>query len=282
MGAKVLGSGLAGPWRRFRSAVGVAVLVIAGVVGSTSVGAAALPLLRGRGVLPPHNPGRSLYPRPDFLDARACQGGKDTAACNQLVLAAVSSARRGLERMGPMRFNLAAYLRLSRDEQLFVTVNIERVARGLPPATALSRRLDAIAQQAARAGRDPSLGRLLGSRLAGGGLVIRAGGNWASGYDNPLGSDYGWMYYDGPGGGDGYCNATGTGCWGHRDNILARYGSPSQCPSHRFETVMGAGFVGRGVADGDSETELLVGLCGPPAADTVFTWKKAKHLLKIG
>jgi hypothetical protein len=34
--------------------------------------------------------------------------------------------------------------------------------------------------------------------------------------------------------------------------------------------------------DGDSETELVAGLCGRSPTDTVLSWKRAKHLLRIG
>ena len=37
-----------------------------------------------------------------------------------------------------------------------------------------------------------------------------------------------------------------------------------------------------GVLDGDSETELTAGLCGRSPTDTVLSWKRAKHLLRIG
>lgn len=38
----------------------------------------------------------------------------------------------------------------------------------------------------------------------------------------PLAAMYGWMYYDGPGGFNLDCTSSdSSGCWGHRDNILA-------------------------------------------------------------
>ena len=38
----------------------------------------------------------------------------------------------------------------------------------------------------------------------------------------PLAAMYGWMYYDGPGGYNLDCTSpSDSGCWGHRDAILA-------------------------------------------------------------
>jgi hypothetical protein len=45
---------------------------------------------------------------------------------------------------------------------------------------------------------------------------------------------------------------------------------------------MGAGHVTKGRAYGDSETELLVGVCGPTPTDRVMSWARAKSLLHIG
>jgi hypothetical protein len=44
---------------------------------------------------------------------------------------------------------------------------------------------------------------------------------------------------------------------------------------------MGAGHVTRGKAFGDSETELLVGVCGKAPTDVVMTWHRAKRLLHV-
>jgi hypothetical protein len=39
--------------------------------------------------------------------------------------------------------------------------------------------------------------------------------------------------------------------------------------------------VTKGKAYGDSETELLAGVCGPTPTDALLTWAKAKSLLHI-
>jgi hypothetical protein len=266
----------------FRGGALVLVLLTAAVVAPRIAFASTLSRTNGHGILPPSNPSRSLSPNPDFVNSSACQGSKDTASCNSLVEKALKYARQSLEGMGPLRFDFAAYLRLDKVEQLFVITNLERVSRRLAPVSELSHRLDVIAQKGAVAGIDPSLVGLVGVHLSGGGLAVSAGANWASGYDTPLGSDYGWMYDDGPGGADAECNHSHTGCWGHRDNILGTYASKKACGSSEYETVMGAGYLAHGGADGDSETELFVGICGKAPTDTVFTWTKAKKLLGLG
>ncbi|MHB1988662.1 MAG: spore germination YkwD domain-containing protein [Acidimicrobiales bacterium] len=233
------------------------------------------------GILPPKNPAKSLPPSPNFIDSTTCFGGKDTAACNALILKAIASARKLLENMGPVSLNLAAYDKMSPVEQLFVTANLERTARGLAPATELTRSLDLVAQAGALAGGDPNVAPLAGKTLPGGGIVIQAGGNWATGYDNPLGSDYGWMYDDGPGGPNTECNLVASACWGHRDNILDTYATKKLCQGETFQTVMGAGYRAVGAVDGDGETQVFAGVCGKAPTDPVLTWAKAKSLLGI-
>jgi hypothetical protein len=219
------------------------------------------------GILPPHNPSRSLAPRPNFLAVRACSTAKNGTYCNRQVLRATGRARKTLEHMRGMSFSLTAYRKLSHIKQLFVTVNLERVARGLAPVAMLTKSLDAIAQKGARNDDDPPLNQLP-RRLPGGGRWIAAGGNWAGGWRNPLGSNYAWMYDDGPG-------------WGHRDNILGRYANRAKCGVAAPHMAMGAGYIGSGKRYGDSETELLLGVCGHAPTDVIFRWTKAKRLLHV-
>ncbi len=256
------------PKLQLAARLGAIALGAAVILGSASVVATASVARPASGVLPPKNPARSVSPSPNFLGAASCRGGKDTAACNTIVLHAVTHARKVLEKIGGMSFSLAAYQKLTPDEQLFVSANLERVKRGLPAITVLTRSLDAVAQDGANADTDPPLNKVPG-KLAGGGRWVSLGGNWAGGFDNALGSDYGWMYYD-----------KGS-AWGHRDNILGRYVSASSCGGQRHEIAMGAGHVTRGKKYGDSETELFAGVCGPTPTDVVMTWAKAKKLLHI-
>jgi hypothetical protein len=268
------------PLARLIATAGTIVLTSAVLLGpATAVAGATVTAPAGKGILPPKNPTRSLRPAPFYLASPDCSGGKDGASCNSLVLKAITRARRTLEKMAGMSFSLTAYQKLSPQEQLFVTVDLERVARGLPPATVLTRSLDRVAQIGASRDQDPPPGDVP-SRLPGGGKRWGEGGNWAGGWDNALGSDYAWMYDDGLGGINLDCSkAHRAGCWGHRDNILGTFSSARLCGGGRSELAMGAGHVAKGKAYGDSETELLVGVCGPRPTDVVLSWAKAKALL---
>ena len=274
------------PALRLATTVGTIVLAGAAMAGVALPGPALAsvnaPAAAHKGILPPKNPSTSLAADPSFLSRPACSGGQDGRRCNSIVLKAITRARRVLEKMGGMSFSLAAYQKLGPDEQLFVTVNLERIERGLPPAVVLTHSLDNVAQIGANADDDPPLGQVP-SRLPGGGHPSGIGGNWAGGWDNALGADYGWMYYDGPGADNGDCTKTNkSGCWGHRDNILGTFATPRSCGGGRAELAMGAGHVTKGQAYGDSETELLVGVCGPTPTDRVMSWARAKSLLHIG
>jgi hypothetical protein len=243
----------------------VAALTMAGAL--VTAGDASAVAGSHQGIVPPKNPARNLPPSPDFMSSAPCANGGDGQACNAIVLRAITHARKVLEKFGGMTFSLPAYEKLTPDEQLFVSANLERTERGLPPALVLSQSLDKVAQDGANADTDPPLGEV-SNPLPGGGNWVSLGGNWAGGWDNPLGADYGWMYDDGPG-------------WGHRDNILGRFVTSSSCRGERHEVAMGAGHVTSGEAFGDSETELFAGICGPTPTDVVLTWSKAKRLLQI-
>jgi hypothetical protein len=225
------------------------------------------PAIARTGILPPHKPSRSLSPKPDFLAVRDCSTAKDGTYCDREVLRATGRARSILEHMHGMSFSLTAYRKLDHVKQLFVTVNLERVARGLAPAAMVTKSLDKIAQTGANNDDDPPLNQLP-SHLPGGGRWIAAGGNWAGGWRNPLGANYAWMYDDGPG-------------WGHRDNILGRYANRTKCGGAPSDLAMGAGYVGSGKKYGDSETELLVGVCGHAPTDVVLRWSTAARLLHV-
>jgi hypothetical protein len=259
------------------AAVG-AVLAGIGLAGPAAA-AAATPTTAGHGVLPPRDPGTSMKPSPNLL--ASCANGDDGTACNQTALTAIAHARQTLERLGGLRFSLAAYEKLTPAEQLFVTADLERTGRGLPPATVLSRSLDRVAQAGAQANRDPDLGAVP-RYLPGGGRRAWAGANWAGGWINPLGSDYGWMYDDGPGSTNLTCSAASTaGCWGHRNIILASAGSTA-CGGAPAGLAMGAGHTTTAARYGESDTEILAGVCGHLPSDTVFTWAQARKLLHIG
>jgi len=256
------------PISRLSARLGVVAATAATLLASAAITASAGVAAPDKGILPPHNPARNVAPAPNFLYSATCGGGKDSAACNTIVLHAVAHARKVLEHIGGMSFSLAAYERLTPDEQLFASANLERIERGLPAIAVLTKSLDKVAQVGANDDTDPPLNKVPG-RLPGGGRWVSLGGNWAGGFDNALGSDYGWMYDD-----------SGS-AWGHRDNILGRYVTASSCRGQRYEIAMGAGHVAKGKAYGDSETELFAGICGATPTDVVMTWTKARQLLHI-
>jgi hypothetical protein len=205
----------------------------------------------------------------------SCRAGDNGGACNQLALTAIGTARQTLQKMGGMSLSLPGYAKLTPSQQLFVVVNLERTERGLAPAVVLSTSLNAIAQVGARAGRDPAMNSVP-RRLYGGGRTVYTSANWAGGWVNPLGADYAWMYDDGPGGNNLDCRAgTSRLCWGHRDNILNRFGQ-SSCV-----LAMGAGHAAVARGYRESDTVLMVGVCGHAPTDAVFSWAKAKQLLRI-
>lgn len=248
------------------------------LVGSAAM-AGASTVSSHQGILPPNEPSRSLLPANSFLSS--CHQGDAGNGCNSLALQAIGNAGQTLEKMGGMAFSMTAYGKLTPDEQLFVTADLERTQRGLAPAVVLTRSLDKIAQAGAQAGRDPAVGAVP-RVLPGGGRTAYTGANWSGGWINPLGSDYGWMYDDGPGGTNLDCSAARTAqCWGHRNVILDAFGGHSVCGGSGSELAMGAGHATGMASYGESDTELLAGVCGPAPTDTVFTWTRARLLLGI-
>jgi hypothetical protein len=89
------------------------------------------------------------------------------------------------------------------------------------------------------------------------------------------------MYDDRPGGSNLDCRtATSRLCWGHRDIILTRFGGHASC-SGASALAMGAGHAAVARGYRQSDTVLLVDVCGPAPRDAAFTWSKARKLLHI-
>ena len=85
---------------------GAAVAAVASLLGSSAALAApAFPAEPGTaalaraGILPPHNPSRSLPPSPDFLAVPACSTAKDGTYCPRAVPRATGPARRSPRHM---------------------------------------------------------------------------------------------------------------------------------------------------------------------------------------
>lgn len=137
-----------------------------------------------------------------------------TASCISGALRDFKAARRkeGLRAMVlPSNFTS-----MSVPAQVFVLTNIERRDRGIPTFLALSSNLRSFVTYAANHATDPRFPS----------WTREGGSNWAS-PRNSLWADYLWMYDDGMGAGNVDCTSKNqTGCWGHRRNIVGRYGAP--------------------------------------------------------
>ncbi len=229
------------------------------------------------GIVPPDDPPKNLPPKPYFFDICAGKSPNDTVACNAKALQAIDQAR-GTEPAGPLKFDLAAFLKLSVPQQLFAIANLERVSRGEPPMAALTTQLDQVAHAGASAGKDPDL---TASRLSGGAQVHAWGSNWAGGTESALGTDDGWMYDDGYKGPNGDCTSpTGRGCWGHRDNTLGLWQqNTSGCPAAQSQLMMGAAYASTSSHYVTSFAEIFVAACGAKPTDELFTWPQAQAAL---
>ncbi len=157
---------------------------------------------------------------------------------------------------------------LSPAQQLFVLTDIERVDRGLPPVVGMVAQLNTDAQNAAAANTDPTP-----SSAPPGSTVMAWASNWAEA-SGPLGSNYNWMYDDGPGSGNLGCTAANPGsCWGHRDNELG-FNAAEVAASHGT-LVMGAAEA-TVPSDGPwtSDAMLLALVTGSPTY--TYTWAQAQ------
>lgn len=201
------------------------------------------------------DPVADVAPSPDFLTACAGDRYDDSVGCVDASVAAIDHARR-TEGLGPMILP-GDWYRLSPEQQLFVATNLERTSRGLPAAQGLADALDQAAAAGAGSGADPAPPQ---------GFVRGLwDSNWGAAVGNPLEVVYLWMYDDGP---DGYnldCSAqTPSGCWDHRNNVLAAFSSAS--------FYMGAGYVASAYQGTPAWAEILVSAAGNPPV--VFSWSQ--------
>jgi hypothetical protein len=198
----------------------------------------------------------------------------DSRGCVALALAAINAGRRD-EHLAAMALP-DDYLRLTVAEQLFVLVNLERIARGVPPLVGLTAELTAQAQLAAAQSRDPdvepSYGSLSVATATSG--ALRVGGAWAGEDVNALEALFGWIYDDGWGGrghtsNDACTSPTAAGCWGHRDELLGEY-SGTGCTT----CVVGTGYA-QHTPSGfvSSYVVLIVDPAGAPPSLT-FSWNR--------
>ncbi len=182
-------------------------------------------------------------------------------SCTQYVLRAIDRARR-LEGVAPMVLPSNWY-RLSTAQQLFVVIDLERVDRGLAPYVGMNAALDASAQRAALASRDPD--------VATGFAMSAMGSTWASA-GSVLEADFSWLYNDGWGGTASQtsnydCTSAGAStCWGHRKILLGAY-TGLGCRT----CELGTGFA---VVHGSSSYTVLVERPISRAPFTSFSWAR--------
>lgn len=130
--------------------------------------------------------------------------------------AAISYLNRARARLGQPRYALPrGFISLTAPEQAFVLTNLDRLRYGLSPVPGLTSSLDRAAAAGARVQNDP--------QPVGGWDAFTS--NWAGGFPNIVLAYEGWMYDDGPGSGNLDCTPVNhSGCWGHRHDILWRFG----------------------------------------------------------
>lgn len=153
---------------------------------------------------------------PSAVTDQDCAQAPVSLSCDIDALSDINAARAA-EGIRPMTLP-TNYETLTPPEQLLVVTNLERIGRGLLPASGLSRGLDAAATAGAQANTDPDPATSYGDTM---------GSNWAGGFGSPLLVDFYWMYDDGFGSNNFDCETpSAPGCWVHRDTILYRFDGP--------------------------------------------------------
>ena len=140
------------------------------------------------------DPPASVRPSPDYPTTSTPIGIDTSSVCLRLTLQAVDAARTG---QGLVAMDLPSdFAALSVPEQVFVSVDRERVDHGLPPFTGLDASLDRNAGSRCGCGRAPA---------GPGRAVLVVGLQWIGAVTNGLDATYQWMYDDGPGTGVPHC-----------------------------------------------------------------------------
>jgi hypothetical protein len=129
-----------------------------------------------------------------------------TAGCEAASISALQTAMAG-EGLTPMTFP-ADFWSLPYTGQELVLVNGERTARDLAPVQE-SPQLDQMAEAGAEAHADPT-----------GPADVDYGATWA-GAENTVYNDFWMVYNDGYGSNQDCAAGNTSGCWGHRESILA-------------------------------------------------------------
>ena len=148
---------------------------------------------------------------------------------------------------------------LQPPRQIFILVNLDRIAYGLPPITGMTAKLDhdALVSGVWR-GDDPYPSSTAGLNIWWPG--------WAGGFYNAPMAYEGWVWDDSLGSGNPRCTPTDhSRCWGHRHSVLWKYGPVR---------AMGAA-AGRDSSHRPSFAYLFVGADAGYRPAYTYTWKQA-------
>ncbi|MGA8427484.1 MAG: hypothetical protein WB801_07845, partial [Candidatus Dormiibacterota bacterium] len=209
------------------------------------------------------NPAANLTPT---FDSTCFADGYQSLDCQEAEVADIDTALSS-EGVGPLVWPAALYS-LPSSEQEFVVTNEERVLRGLTPIAGMDTAADQNALTGAQAGEDPPIQLVAGE--------VAAFGNWAEDY-GALGSDFDWMYNDGPGSFNLDCpsGSTSTACWVHRDTILANTVSGEFAPPSGYSWVAGDACSGDTTTTFLSNCDLEYVLIPTTSVTYDFTWTQA-------
>ncbi|MFL5823228.1 MAG: hypothetical protein ACJ764_07280 [Solirubrobacteraceae bacterium] len=155
---------------------------------------------------------RSNFPIRSLPDA--CWTSPKGASC---LRASVRYLDRARARLGQPPYALPRnFVSMTAPQQVLVLTNLDRMLYRLAPIPGLTAGLNRDAAHGVRYQNDPEPSH------AGWGAYTS---NWAGGYPNIVMAYEGWMYDDGMGSGNLDCTARNhSGCWGHRHDILWRFG----------------------------------------------------------
>ena len=153
-------------------------------------------------------------PRANFPEqiAPVCTNAPRSIQCTQAGIIELDAARA---QEGQVPYRLPSdFLKLSGAHQIVVLTNLDREADGLRVARGTTAALDRVALTGALANTDPVLTD----------SSLPWSANWAGAFPSAVWAYLTWMYDDGFGGPNIDCQTPGAnGCWGHRDDILARF-----------------------------------------------------------
>jgi hypothetical protein len=214
-------------------------------------------------VNPLSNPPANITPN---FESTCYEDGYQSLTCEEAEVADIDSALSS-EGVGPLVWPTLLYS-LPLAQQQFVVTNEERVLRGLTPIAGMDSAADQNALTGSQVGEDPPIQLVSGE--------IAAFGDWAEDY-GALGSDFDWMYNDGPGSFNIDCpsGSTSSACWDHRDAILTNTVSGTFAPPSGYSWVAGDACTANAGTTFLSNCDLEFVLIPTSSVTYDFTWTQA-------